>query len=72
MLNLDFALVVFSLTIVALVAIVYGKDNLAGKALDIFSGVLPRLPGLKALRKSEGPKKLEDAAATEQSPTSLQ
>lgn len=62
--NLEFALV--CLTLVAIVAIVYGKDNLARKALDIFSGLVPRLPGLEANQQSDGVEKPDDAAATMQ------
>jgi len=45
--NLEFALVVFCLTVIALVAIVYGKDHLAGKVLDILKGVTIKLSNMK-------------------------
>lgn len=55
--NLDFALVIFCLTLVTLVAIVYGKDNLAKRALDIFSGIWPSLPDLKSSQEKDKSKK---------------
>ncbi len=71
--NPELALVVFSLvivvvvmclTVVTLVAIVFGKDQLATKTLGVLEKVSIRLPGLKPAQTAKGLKTIENAPIT--------
>lgn len=57
--NLEFALVVFSLTIIALVAMAQGNERMAGKSINALKKLSLRLPSLRLRRKPKSQKKVE-------------